>query len=219
MNRTLRYSFRSAATTQAVSRACRGDATPEQLRTIQALVLGVFFAAVVFAALFGAQNVSALDDAVIRLDTTPSSGALGDLFTTHIYADNIVSPGLGSWQTNITYDPTILEIDQIFWGTDLFSTGRTKLIETANTSTPGQVLLTQATLTGPDGPTGAGLHLATVVWRAVGSGTVQLDLSPTSLQKLRDVNSDPITPLTLIDSQVNVDYAYWLPMIMVGSTQ
>jgi hypothetical protein len=184
-------------------------------RMMKTLVLSIFFATFVFATLL-AQVASAGEDVVIRLETSPATGALGDLFTTTIYADNIDSPGLGSWQANITYDTARLEIDQITWGTDLFSTGRTKLFETAKTNTPGQVLLTQVTLAGPDGPTGANLHLATIVWRAVGSGTAHLDLSPPRLQKLRDINNDPITPVTLVGSQMSVDYAFWLPLIRVG---
>ena len=178
---------------------------------------GIFLAAVIlFAALFGVQSVSAQDDAVIRLETSPAAGALGDLFTTAIYADNIGSPGLGSWQVSIAYDPAILEIDHIIWGTDLFSTGRTKLIETTNTSTPGQILLLQTTLGGVDGVTGMDIHFASIVWRAVGSGATPLDLNPTSLQKLRDISNDPITPVILNGSQVNVGLGqtFWLPMIL-----
>ncbi len=146
-----------------------------------------------------------LGDPTIRLSTSPASGEVGDLFTTQIFADGVSAPGLGSWQANITYDPAILEINEIIWGTDISSTGRTA-IPTSNTTTPGQALLSVFTLPGPDGVTGEGLHLASIVWKAIGTGISPLDLIPTSLQKLRDVNNDPIgAPLLLVNSSITVN--------------
>ncbi len=139
----------------------------------------------------------------IRLVTHPSDIRLNYHATTAIYADGIPEPGLGSWQTNITYDPTVLEISEIVWGTDLYSTGRIKFLEIVKTDRPGEILMAQTTWPGPDGPTGDDLHLASVVWQGTHYGVSELKLTPAMFQSLSDSNLDKISnPLTLVHSRV-----------------
>ena len=97
----------------------------------------------------------------IRLVTSPTNGDIGNLFTTVLYADGVPVPGLGAWQAHIAYNNMILEVEQVIFGVDLFSTGRAMLLEAGNTDTPGQVLLSQATYPGPDGISGDGVHTPT----------------------------------------------------------
>ena len=167
-----------------------------------AFVLALALALLPFAVVGGQSAAAAGGDPTIRLSTSPTSGEVGDTFTTVIYADNVPDPGLGSWQAKIVFDPAIVAIDSITFGTDLYSTGRSKLFELTNDSNAGEILLSQSTTGDANGPTGT-LKLAVIVWRGVGAGVTQLAL-PSNVQRLVDVNAHQFTPLVLIESAITV---------------
>ena len=159
-----------------------------------AILIAVPLTAVQGGAISDAPAAPAVDP-TIRLSTTPTSGNVGDLFTTRIYADNITnSSGLGNWQASINYAPAVLAVDSVAFGADLGSTGRS----TGNvgpTYTTGKVTLGQFSFgTGINGPTGSNLLLATIVWRGVAGGVSDLDLNQS---QLLDINANPLTPLIL----------------------
>ena len=150
-----------------------------------------------------------LSKATMRLDTTPLSGSIGATFSTKIFADNIPIPGLGAWQAKIDYNPAVVRVKSIAWGTDLFSTGNAKLTELVSPSTfpsaTGSLLLSQATLPTVNGPTGSGILLATVQFEAIGNGTSTLTLiAGTGGSYLRNTSNSNITPLDLVNSSVTV---------------
>ncbi len=152
----------------------------------------------------------------IRLITTPNAGVVGDEFTTTIYADRVPAPGLGSWQVRIEFDQAVINLENIQFGDDLFSTGRAKLFELSNVDTPGAVLLSQSSLPPGDGPVGDGIHLVTLHWRAVGNGLSPLALEPGNSQRLVDVDGHSLSPLTLVGSEITVESAFhslWLPLL------
>ena len=177
--------------------------------------------ALVLCLIAGGSRIQAqTPDPAIRMETNPLSGAVGETFATRFFADHIPPPGLSDWQISIEYDPIIVEKTDLIFGKDLFSTGREKLLELVNDDTPGRVLFGQITLTGPDGPTGSGLHLATIVWRGVGLGTSPLTLTPVNTQKLVAINNVPLTPITLDVSSIKIvgavalEKAVWLPLLL-----
>ncbi len=167
----------------------------------------------------GATLFAAEAEPTFRIETTPSEGLVHSPFTTQIYADHIPDTGLGSWQVNISFDVEILQIESLEFGTDLYSTGRAKFLETSDADNPGQVLMFQFTLPGdPLGPTGSDLHLATVVWQGLSGGETALALAPANLQKLKDSFSDDISPISLTENRVRVteaDRSVWLPLIVI----
>jgi hypothetical protein len=158
-------------------------------------------------------------DPTVRLETTPTQGQVGDLFTTRIYADNIANAnGLGNWQATIDYVPAILTLNGVTFGADLGSTGRF-VGNVGPTSTTTSVTLGQFSFGMQPGPIGSDIHLATIVWRGVGDGISELDLNTS---RLLDINAAPLTPLTEIDNWVVVGDPpapnhLWLPMAYRGS--
>ncbi|MCP4166257.1 MAG: hypothetical protein GY759_10230 [Chloroflexi bacterium] len=148
---------------------------------------------------------------VIRLETDPASAKIGETVITQVYADNLSSPGLSGWQVSIQFNPSILEIDDISYGTDLFSTGRQDVVVLPiRADLVGQVLFGQlaapvsAGNPGPDGATGSSLHLATIQWRGISEGESDLNLSG-EIAKLRDINNQALAPVDLINSHVGIE--------------
>ncbi|MFZ2360874.1 MAG: cohesin domain-containing protein [Anaerolineae bacterium] len=158
-------------------------------------------------------------DPTVRLETTPTQGQVGDLFTTRIYADNIANAnGLGNWQATVDYVPAILTLNGVTFGADLGSTGRF-VGNVGPTFSIGNVTLGQFSFGTQPGPTGSSIHLATIVWRGVGDGVSELNLNSSSLL---DIDATPLTPLTEIDSWVVVGDPpapnhLWLPMAFRSS--
>ncbi len=131
---------------------------------------------------------------------------MGDDFYTSIDAELIQAPGLASWQVNIQYDPAVVSLVDVIWGDDLGSTGRQVITLGPNTSTEGEVFLGAFTLGDGPGPTGT-VHLATLHWQGVSAGTSPLKLAPLDKQKLVDTNSQTLSPLELVSSQITISGA------------
>ena len=165
-----------------------------------AILIAVPLTAVQGGAISDAPAAPAVDP-TIRLSTTPTSGNVGTLFTTRIYADNITNAsGLGNWQASINYAPAVLAVDSVAFGADLASTGRT-VGNVGPNYTTGKVTLGQFSFGTQNGPTGSNLLLATIVWRGVAGGVSDLDLNQS---QLLDINANPLTPLIQVDNQVTV---------------
>ena len=152
------------------------------------------------------------DDPQVRLETAPASGAYGDLFTTIIAADHIISPGLSAWQTTVTFDPAILAVDSVTFGSDLGSTGRF-FGDIGPDLRVDDITLAQFSYGSGDGPVGDGIHLATIVWRGVGGGTSLLDVNESILL---DTEAGDLTPVGEVDDEIEVTpapYRFRLPLI------
>lgn len=147
-----------------------------------------------------AGRVSAQASPTIRLETVPASGEVGQTFSTAIIIDNIVAPGLSAWESVFSFEPGLLEIAAVRFEDALASTGRTTG-DLGPLNASGAVELGQYSYGSADGPAGSNLHVATITWTALATGTVALELHGTLLV---DLAAQPLPSVTELGESVEV---------------
>ena len=149
-------------------------------------------------AIVAAHTAQSQAPSVVRIETPKEDlKPGGEAFGVTVMVDDVTN--LGAFQIRLTYDPNILQFQDVKEGQFLGSSGRP--VECLPPNTPqGAIDFTCVTLgSTPEGPTGSG-ELATVTFQPLGSGTSPLHFD---LLILADPPANPL-PAQAQDASITV---------------
>jgi len=178
----------------------------------------LILATLAIALLAGSAEPARAQTTVMRIDPAWKWAALGSgPFSVQVWVDDVVTTdpcplvgggpcGLGGYEVEIAFDPTVIAFQSFANGPFLSSTGRTLYMcatQTIRHDPAYGVLSYYCATTGstPLGPEGSG-HLATVTFEPVSIGTTDLHLQNTQLVEASPFGTD--IPHTTQDGSVTV---------------
>jgi len=156
---------------------------------------------------------SSAGEVILRISPPARAVILGEAFTVDVVIDNTVD--LGSFEFELSYQPTVIYVKRVELGPFLGSTGRsTGVVGPVIDNVAGRVSFGAFSFGSEPGPSGTGT-LATIIFSTAGVGTSLLDLQNS---QVTDTQGNPQLPLTEEDGVASIvsemSYHAYLPCIM-----
>ena len=149
---------------------------------------------------------------ILRISPPAQTVSLGEALTVDVVIDNAVD--LGSFEFELSYQPTVIYVKGVELGPFLGSTGRsTGVVGPVIDNVAGWMSFGAFSFGSQPGPSGTGT-LATITFSTAGMGTSLLDLQNS---QVTDTQGNPQTPVTEEDGVASVmsgPYRTYLPCIM-----